>query len=63
MKWEPEKMLLADVIRPHGGLKGAGLKKIGRKNNLLVLTFSDNAIKNIGPGENIPLPRENELMP
>lgn len=60
MKWYPDTMILADVIRPHGGLKGAGLKKIGRNSGILILTFTDETVHVVAPGEEIPLPKEGD---
>lgn len=56
MIWNPSKMLLYDVYKPFGSLDKVGLKKIGRHQNNLILTFKDGLIKIVRPGEIIPLP-------
>lgn len=59
MIWDPDNMLLYDVLRWHGGtLERAGLKRIGRKGNgVLILTYLDGTVELVPPGEVIPLPR------
>lgn len=54
--WFAPTMLLRDVYEPYGSLEGAGLKKIGRKGETLILTFKDGTEKIVKNGERIPLP-------
>jgi hypothetical protein len=56
MKWDPKNMLLHDVYSPYGSLQAAGLESIGRRSGTLILRFLNGTVREIQPGEEIPLP-------
>jgi len=56
VKWDPKNMLLHDVYSPYGSLQAAGLGSIGRRSGTLILRFLNGTVREILPGEEIPLP-------
>jgi hypothetical protein len=56
MNWQPEKMVMYDVIKHYGGMNKAGLRSISRKGDKLILHLLDGTTKTVEPGEEIPLP-------